>query len=37
MRSRTGRPLGEEGFVGRLGKQLGGILAPQKGGRPGKE
>jgi len=37
MHSRTGRPLGEEGFVRRLEKRLGRILAPQKGGRPRKD
>ena len=37
IHNRTGRPLGTERFVRRLEKQLGRILGPQKGGRPGKK
>ncbi|MCB2156801.1 hypothetical protein KQI84_18135 [bacterium] len=34
--SRTGRPLGDEGFVRRLERLLGRSLAPKKPGRPRK-
>jgi putative transposase len=35
--SRTGRPLGDESFLGRLEVLVGRILKPQKGGRPRKK
>ncbi|MCB2156347.1 hypothetical protein KQI84_15850 [bacterium] len=35
--TRTGRPLGDEGFVRRLERLLGRSLAPKKPGRPRKK
>ena len=35
--TRTGRPVGSDGFIGRLERMLGRVLRPRKGGRPRKQ